>query len=187
VPSQGQYADSAWIKDDKDYAALITLLDDYVGLLLNLLEDLELDQNTLILFTSDNGWRFSDLNHNGHLRGIKRDLHERGIRVPFIVRLPGTIQPGSVTGHISAFWDFLPTACEVAGVDIPDGIDGISYLPVLTGKKQPEHDYLYWEFYGGQGKKQAVRMGNWKAVRLNVFEDPDGPIELYDLERWHRS
>jgi arylsulfatase A-like enzyme len=101
-------------------------------------------------------------------------LYEGGIRVPMIAWWPGQIEPGSVSGHVSAFWDFLPTACELAGIDPPDGIDGISFLPELLGKEQARHEYLYWQYRG----KEAVRKGPWKAVRLG----PDKPIELYRLE-----
>jgi arylsulfatase A-like enzyme len=102
--------------------------------------------------------------------------------VPLIARWPGKISAGTGTNHISAFWDFLPTCCELAGVKPPAGIDGVSYLPTLLGKprQQSKHPYLYWEFHE-QGKKQAVRLGSWKGVRLNAAKAPNGPIELYDL------
>ncbi|MCD6175952.1 MAG: sulfatase-like hydrolase/transferase, partial [Planctomycetes bacterium] len=120
---------------------------------------------------------------NGPLRGIKRDLYEGGIRVPFIVRWPGKVKAGSESGHVSGFQDVLPTCAEIVGMHVPDDIDGISFVPTLleTGK-QRQHAYLYWEFHE-QGSKQAVRMGQWKAVRLNVTKKPDGPIELYDLSK----
>ncbi len=131
--------------------------------------------NIIYIMADDLG--YGDLGCYGPLRGIKRDLYEGGIRVPMIARWPGKIQPGRVTDHVSAFWDFLPTACELAGVEEPEGIDGISYLPTLLGRedRQPKHEYLYWEFRG----KQAVRMGRWKAVRL----PPPGKIELFDLQQ----
>ena len=161
---------------------MISRLDADVGRLLAKLKELDLDEKTVVFFTSDNGPHgeggvnpnFND--SNGPLRGIKRDLHEGGIRVPMIVRWPGRIRPGTRTGHISAFWDFLPTACELAGVQPPRGIDGISYLPTLLGDetRQKKHEYLYWE-YGGT---RAVRMGKWKAVG-----HPRGSrFELYDLD-----
>jgi arylsulfatase A-like enzyme len=103
--------------------------------------------------------------------------------VPLIAWQPGAVPAGGTTDHISAFWDFLPTACEWAGVAIPPGIDGISYAPTLRGAGvQAQHDYLYWEFYE-QGGKQAVRQGLWKAVRLDVGADREGPVELYHLGR----
>jgi len=98
-----------------------------------------------------------------------------------IVKWPGMVEEGSVSNHVSAFWDLLPTCCEIAGVRPPDDIDGISFLPSLTGERQTEHDYLYWEFHE-QGGKQAVRMGDWKAVKLDVKKNPGNLIELYNLE-----
>jgi arylsulfatase A-like enzyme len=117
------------------------------------------------------------------LRGYKRDLYEGGIRVPMLARWPGRIKAGSVSNHVSAFWDFLPTCCELADIETPKGTDGISILPTLLGQsqKQKKHEFLYWEFHE-QGKKQAVRMGDWKGVRLNVAKNPGGPIELYNLK-----
>ena len=167
---------------------MITRMDGDIGRLFERLKALGLDNKTLVLFSSDNGPHkeggadpnFND--SNGPLRGNKRDLYEGGIRVPLIARWPGKIQAGTGTNHVSAFWDFLPTCCEAAGVKPPAGIDGISYLSTLLGKprQQGKHSYLYWEFHE-QGKKQAVRMGSWKGVRLNAAKKPDGPIELYDL------
>lgn len=147
------------------------------------LKDLKLDENTLIVFTSDNGGNspgFFDKESNGIFRGIKRDMYEGGVRIPFIARWKGHIAAGRTSEHVSAFWDFLPTACEMAGMEAPKSTDGISYLPELLGKPQPQHEYLYWEFHE-EGKKQAVRLGNWKGVRLNAADKPNGPIELYDL------
>ena len=94
---------------------------------------------------------------------------------------PANIKPGTTSDHISAFWDFFPTACDIAGVDPPGYIDGISYLPELLGKKQPKHDYLYWEFPSAGGK-QAIRKGKWKAVRNNLTKNPQAPVELYNLD-----
>ncbi|MEL7340787.1 MAG: sulfatase/phosphatase domain-containing protein, partial [Bacteroidota bacterium] len=119
-------------------------------------------------------------NSGGGLRGIKRDLYEGGIRVPMIAWWPGTVQAGSQTDHISAFWDFMPTACDIAGAEIPELSDGISYLQTLKGRQQPEHGFLYWEFHE-QGGKQAVLMDPWKGVRLGVTKNPAAPIELYNL------
>jgi arylsulfatase A-like enzyme len=114
------------------------------------------------------------------LRGKKRDLYEGGIRVPFVAWWPGTIKAGEESTHVSAFWDLFPTVCELIGVEVPSNLDGISFLPTLLGTEQPQHDHLYWEFHE-QGKKQAVRKGAWKAVRNDVFENKDAPIELYNL------
>lgn len=171
------------------FAGMVTRMDRDVGRILDLLRKLDLEEDTLVLFSSDNGPHHEGghdpqfFDSNGPLRGIKRDLYEGGIRVPTIAHWPGRVEAGTVSDHPSAFWDFLPTAAELAGVEPPSGIDGISYLPALLGRdaEQEEHDYLYWEF-PAQGGKQAVRAGRWKAVRLQVRKNPDGPIELYDLE-----
>ena len=129
---------------------------------------------------NEGGYQRTWFNSSGILRGGKRDLYEGGVRIPFIVRWPGKIKAGSSSDHISAFWDFLPTALELAGTDIPTDIDGISFLPALLGKgKQQKHDYLYWEFHEQNGKR-AVLTDDWKAVQLNVHTEP-GKIELYNL------
>lgn len=188
VPSHGPYADEDWPEPQKGHAAMITRMDGDVGRLLDKLKDLGIDGDTLVLFTSDNGPHREGgadpafFGSSGPLRGIKRDLYEGGIRVPLIARWPGRIATGSGTDHVCAFWDFLPTFCDLAGAIPPDDGDGFSILPTLLGKPeyQRKHRYLYWEFHE-QGKKQAVRMGRWKGVRLNVGADPDGPIEIYDL------
>jgi len=189
VPSLGQYADKDWPEPQKGHAAMITRMDRDIGRLFAKLAELGLDEDTLVVFSSDNGphregGNDPDFNDsNGPLRGIKRDLYEGGIRVPMIARWPGKIKAGSVTNHVSAFWDFLPTCCELSGVETPIGLDGISMVPTLLGqkKKQKKHEFLYWEFHE-KVKKQAVRMGEWKGVRLNMAENPGGAIELYNLK-----
>ncbi|MFP4288238.1 MAG: arylsulfatase [Bacteroidales bacterium] len=185
VPSFGIYENMDWTEEEKGYAAMITYLDEEIGKLLDKLTELNLDENTLVIFTSDNGGqspgRFLDIS-NYPYRGIKRQLYEGGIRVPMIARWTGTIEPGTVSNHMSAFWDVMPTFCNLAEIPTPEFTDGISFLPELTGKEQKQHEYLYWEFHE-QDKKQAVRKGKWKAVRNNVAENPFGPIELYDLEK----
>lgn len=171
------------------FAAMVTRLDLYVGQIVQKLEDHNLLGNTIIMFASDNGTHLEGghdplfFNSSGGLKGHKRDLFEGGIRSPFIVFWPGTIKPGRISDHISAFEDFVPTVAEITGINCPENIDGISFLPTLlaTGK-QVQHDYLYWEFHEQNGK-QAIRKGKWKAVRLNVMEDPNGPILLFDLEK----
>jgi len=183
VPDLGIYADKDWPFAEKGKAAMITRMDKDVGRLLDKLRELGIEKNTLVIFTSDNGPHKEggaqpEFSHSsGPLRGIKRALYEGGIRVPMIARWPGTIKPNSITHHVSAFWDFLPTACEIAGVDVPPNSDGISFLPTLLGKPQPEHEYLYWEFFG-RDYKRAVRMGDFKAVQNGL----NSPIELYDLK-----
>jgi len=190
VPSYGPYANEYWPNPQKGHAAMITRMDADIGRLFARLKSLGLDRKTLVLFSSDNGPHKEGgadpafFDSNGVLRGHKRDLYEGGIRVPLIARWPGRIAAGSGSNHVCAFWDFLPTCCELAGIPAPRGIDGLSILPTLLGRpeQQPTHPYLYWEFHE-QGKKQAVRMGDWKAVRLDVAKNPNGPIELYNLQR----
>jgi arylsulfatase A-like enzyme len=188
VPDLGIYKDKIWPKSEKAKAAMITRMDRDIGKILRLIKKLNIEENTLVMFSSDNGPHTESVDpnffdSNGVLRGIKRDLYEGGIRVPFIARWPRTIKAGSTSDHISAFWDIMPTFAELAGVPAPDNIDGISILPTLLGKpeKQKQHEYLYWE-YGARGGKTAVRMGPWKAVRLNTVQNPNSAIELYNLD-----
>ena len=170
------------------YAAMVTRLDADVGRLLDLLDELGIREHTLILFSSDNGPAAAGgnqpafWNSNGPFRGIKRDLYEGGIRVPLIAYWPGTVPAGSVSDHLSAQWDLLPTVAELIGVDLDTEIDGISMLPTLAGRprEQAQHDYLYWEF-GRKGGRQALRSGPWKAVRNDTLSNPDAPIELYNV------
>jgi arylsulfatase A-like enzyme len=172
------------------FAAMVERMDGYVGKLLALLKELNIDDRTIVMFSSDNGPHLEGgadpdfFDSNGPLKGYKRDLYEGGIRVPMLVRWPGKIKAGSKSEHISAFWDILPTFAELAGAAVPIGIDGISFVPTLLGYRdnQTQHAQLYWEFHE-QGGKQAVRMGKWKAVRLNAMQSPDGPVELYDLSK----
>lgn len=172
------------------YAGMVAFLDEAVGRILDELHARGLDERTLVIFASDNGTHAEGgadpeaFDSNGPLRGWKRALHEGGIRTPQIAWWPGTIPPGAVTDHITAMWDFAPTALELAGLDIPRReMQGISIAPLLTGRPadQTAHRYLYWEFHE-QGGRQAVRSGRWKAIRQNADRDPDGPLELYDLD-----
>ena len=169
------------------FAAMIKQLDDYVGELLAKLAELGLEDKTIVFFASDNGPHLEGgadpdyFNSNGDLKGYKRDMYEGGIRTSMLVKWPGKIEAGSRSDHISAFWDVMPTLAELTGADVPENIDGISFLPTLLRKgKQKKHQYLYWEFHE-QGGKMAVRMDNWKAVKLNVNKTPQGETELYDL------
>jgi arylsulfatase A-like enzyme len=168
------------------FASMVSELDDYVGEILAKLNELGLGKNTIVIFASDNGPHLEGgadpdyFNSNGDLRGYKRDVYEGGIRTPMLVRWPGKVREGSKSDHISAFWDIMPTFAEITGAKIPETIDGISFLPALLGKKQKQHDYLYWEFHE-QGGKMAVRTGNWKAVKLNIDKTPQNPTELYNL------
>ena len=164
------------------YAAMVTRMDKDVGRIMSLLKDLALDDNTLVIFTSDNGPTFNGGSDSAFfesakpLRGLKGSVYEGGIRVPYIARWPDRIKAASMSNHISAFWDFLPTCCELIGEDPPREIDGISNLPTLFGQQQEQrkHEYLYWELRG----QQAIRMGKWKALRLK----PGRKIQLYDLD-----
>ncbi len=170
------------------YAAMISRMDRYVGNVLKLLDDLDLSDNTIVIFSSDNGTThleqevdYTFFKSVGELRGLKGSLYEGGVRVPTIVRWPGVVAPGSTSDHISGFEDWMPTLVEVAGggVEIPGGIDGISIVPTLRGHDQPERPYLYREFpsYGGQ---QTIRVGDWKAVRQNMSKG-NLEIELYNI------
>ncbi|MEQ6119807.1 arylsulfatase [Reichenbachiella sp. MALMAid0571] len=170
------------------FAAMVSRIDKYVGDVMLKLEELSLDKNTLVIFTSDNGPHIEGgadpdfFDSNGPLRGVKRDLYEGGIRVPMIAQWTGKIAAGKTSDHISSFWDVMPTLAELADVEIPEKTDGVSFLPTLLSQDgQQQHKYLYWEFHEWGGK-QAVRKGNWKAIRLNVFDNPDGSIQLYNLD-----
>jgi len=171
------------------FAAMVSVLDDYVGEVVAELETLGIDDNTLIVFTSDNGPHIEGghdpdyFNSYGKLRGYKRDLYEGGIRVPMIATWPAKIAPGSKSDHISAFWDFLPTVADMIGKPLDRETDGISMLPTLTGEgQQAEHKFLYWGF-PMKGGRIAIRSGNWKAVRYDVSKKNPRPIELYDLSK----
>ncbi len=172
------------------FAAMVTRLDAYVGEVLNKLKEKGFDKNTLVIFTSDNGPHQEGggdpdfFGANSNLRGIKRQTHEGGVRVPFIAWWPGTIKAGTVNDHQLAFYDLMPTFCEIAGIDnyvtrysnpnlAADYFDGLSFAPTLLGKQQQAHEFLYWEFE--ETNQVAVRMGNWKMVSKN------GTPHLYDL------
>lgn len=168
------------------FAAMIGRLDLYVGEIVKTLKEKGLTENTLIIFTSDNGPHKENggdpvfFNSSGIFKGIKRDLYEGGIRVPFIAYWPGKIKP-AVTEQPAALWDIYPTFLQLAGVNAKDKVDGFSLTPLLLNKgKQKTHSYFYWEFHENDGR-QAVRWGNWKGVRLNVGKEGQAPIELYDL------
>jgi len=168
------------------FAAMVHRIDQYVGEIVGVVDELGLSENTIIMFASDNGPHQEGgadplfFNSNGGLRGFKRDLYEGGIRVPFLVRWPGTIAEGGISDHPSAFWDLLPTLGELSGFKYEDS-DGISFLPELLGNEQLKHSFLYWEFHE-MGGKQAILVDQWKAVRLNVGKNPHGPLELYNLD-----
>lgn len=169
------------------FAAMVNVLDDHVGEIVAKVRALGLAEQTLIIFTSDNGSHTEGgadpayFGSSGGLRGTKRDLYEGGIRVPMIAWWPGTIRAGSESSHVSAFWDVLPTLAELTGTTAPANTDGISFAPTLTGRgTQRQHEFLYWEFHEGGGRL-ALRQGDWKVVRYDVLKNPDGPLELYNL------
>ena len=184
VPDLGPYADRPWPEPEKGRAAMITRMDRDIGRILQLLRKLGIERQTIVFFSSDNGPHKEGgtnpefFDSNGPLRGIKRDLYEGGIRVPMIVWWPGTIRPGQVSDFVWWFADFFPTASELAGLEPPPGLDGLSIVPLLRGHpdQQPPHKYLIWEFYERQGAR-AVRFGDWKAV----IRPWNGPVELYNL------
>ena len=171
------------------YASMVSEVDNNVGQILALLDELGLKENTLVIFSSDNGVHCVGghdpeyFNSNGPYRGYKRDLYEGGIHVPFIVSWPAVIDKPRVTEHTSTFWDFLPTVCDLIEVPTPDGIDGISYLPVLKDREssQRKHDYLYYEFYE-QGGKQAILKDGWKLILLNMDDQDRLVEELYFIK-----
>jgi len=182
VPTDAPYSKQKWPKAEKNKAATITRMDSDIGVLLAKLKELKLDDNTLVIFTSDNGPHREGGNDpafftsSGPFRGIKRSLTDGGIRVPCIVRWPGVVKPGTTSDHLSAFWDFFPTVADILGGKPPADTDGISFLPTLIGQgTQKAHEYLYWEFHEG-GFAQAIRYGNWKAIK----PAPIAPVKLYD-------
>lgn len=168
------------------FAAMVARLDKFVGEIVNYVKQRGLEKNTLIIFTSDNGPHKENggdpafFNSNGGLKGIKRDLYEGGIRVPFIAYGDGLTKPGTVNDKPFALWDMYPTFLEMANIPVTKKIDGISLLPALKGAEQNRLQYLYWELQE-DGGKQAIRMGQWKAVKLDVSHNRDSPIELYNL------
>lgn len=184
VPSDEPYNNEPWPQQEKNKAAMITRIDRDIGFILESLKGFGIDQNTIIMFTSDNGPHKEGGNDpkffqsSGPFRGIKRDLYEGGIRVPMIVRWPDGLKPGRVSDQVWAMWDVLPTLAEAARVKAPDGIDGISMFPAITGRAQTnQHEYLYWEFHE-KGFHQAARKGDWKAV------SPAGKsLEIYNLAK----
>ena len=187
VPDHAAYDDQPWNDSQKNHAAMITRLDAGVGAVMARLKELGLDERTLVIFTSDNGpHREGGPNYapefftaSGPLRGIKRDLWDGGIRVPFIARWPGRIKAGAESAQVGYFGDMMTTLAEIAGATPPANLDSISLGPTLLGRgTQAKHDYLYWEFYEG-GVSQTVLLGDrWKGLRL---KSPTAPIALYDL------
>ena len=175
------------------YAGMVTHMDEGIGEILKCLKELQLEENTIVVFTSDNGPTYDRLGGSdsayfesaGKLRGLKGSLYEGGIRVPLLVRWPGKIAAGRETNWRGAHWDFYATLTELAGLEKPQGTDGVSFAPLLLGKQQADHPFLYWES-PGYGSQQAVQAGKWKAVRqqMKAAGRQRKPIttELYDLQ-----
>jgi len=187
IPSDAPYSDRTWPPQQRNHAAMITLLDRQVGQVLDKVAQSKFATDTLVIFASDNGPHKEGgakpkfFNSGGGLRGIKRDLYEGGIRVPLIAWWPGKLSP-RVDDRPVAFWDFVPTAADLAGAKLTQKVDGISLVPVLMNGEEPKREYLYWELQDKsklgsyQGEQRALRMGKWKAIRRG------DAIELYDLE-----
>ncbi|MDT0552696.1 arylsulfatase [Urechidicola vernalis] len=166
------------------YAAMVSRMDQQIGELMSQLKEQGLEENTIVIFTSDNGHEYDNVkneffNSNGPYKGRKRDLYEGGVKLPFVVKWPKKIKPNTYSNHISAYWDLLPTFCDVAAMNPTANIDGISMLNSFKGKdkKQLIHDYLYWEFNEGRGPIQAIRKGKWKLVKRYQKD-----FELYNLD-----
>lgn len=185
IPSDAPYSDEDWPQQERNFAAMITRMDRDVGTILDLLDELGLSENTIVFFTSDNGPHkqadhdYEFFNSNGDLKGKKGDLYEGGIRVPMIVRQPGTIEAARVSEQVIAFWDFLPTAAAIAGVSSPPGIDGRSFLPTLLGNSRIKTRPLIWEHHAKYNKDVsfAVRHGDWKGI----INGTGNSLELYNL------
>lgn len=200
TPVDSEYKNKDWPQVLKVYASMISTLDRNVQQIMETLKKRGLDRNTLLLFTSDNGANPAQAHFfrsNGGLRGGKRELYEGGIRSPLIAYWPGRIRGGQVSGRIVASWDLVPTLCQLAGIKPPAACDGISFLPTLKEQRQPEHPYLYWEFYAYNynwykpGNKlprnylasKALRLGRWKAIQKYLPDGKPEATELYDLSR----
>lgn len=187
VPDFGPYADRDWPDPDKGHAAMISRMDAYVGRMLKVLREQGLAENTLVIFTSDNGphnesnHSLARFNPSGPLSGIKRSLTDGGIRVPLIAWWPGKVPAGTQTGHVAYFGDWMATAAELASAKIPEGRDSLSFVPTLFGKPalQQRHEFLYWEFHEGGFKQAALYQGRWKGIRSG---GPDAPLELFDQQ-----
>jgi arylsulfatase A len=187
IDNVGPYAQTDWTPTQKNYAAMVSRLDSDIGRLLDLLRELRIDENTIVFVAGDNGSSFAPTSELGRhfnqagngLRGFKRSMYEGGLRQAALVRWPGHVPAGRVRDEPWAFWDFLPTAAELAGTKLPVSCrpDGYSLVSFLQGGPAPRREYFYWELHEGQRSIQAVRFGDWKAVR----NGPSAAIELYDL------
>ena len=184
IPDASAFADKPWSQAVKNYAAMVALMDTDTGRVMDLLKELGIEKDTLVIFTSDNGPNaqfVKPLGSAGGLRGVKRHLHEGGVRAPFVAWWPGTVEAGSESDLLCGHVDWFATCAEIAGSKPQQGDDSISLLPVLTGKGEvKKRDAMYWEIYEGPGPfQQAVRMGKWKGYRQGT----KAPLELYDLSK----
>lgn len=184
VPSDEPYTNEDWPQVEKNYAAMVHMLDSDVGKVMDLIKHLGLDSNTIIFFTSDNGPNNRPIHDpeffesNGIFRGYKRDMYEGGIRIPMIARWPDQVPAGKTSDAIWAFWDFLPTAADLAGIPTKHKCDGQTVLPALLGKEHTEHEYLYWDYGHARDEfLQAARWGDWKGI----IDNSTGQVEIYDL------
>lgn len=203
VPSNGQYADqTAWPEVERDHASVITYMDKCVGKLMSLLNLLRIAHETVVFFASDNGahmqggHKVSFFDSTGGLRGYKKSIYEGGVRSPSMVRWPGTIKPHVVSDVPWAFWDFMATAAELAGVDPPAGIDGVSIVPTLMGKPQKLKSFIFFLWLSPKGSScrnstntkrmgYGVRVGKWKGVVHGCCQDQpsaEDAFEIYNLE-----
>ncbi|MCY4234121.1 MAG: arylsulfatase [Bacteroidetes bacterium] len=177
------------IRPQSAYAAMITRMDQHIGRIMEVIIELGLSEQTLIIFSSDNGQTYTggvdieQFRSSGGLRGGKGEVYEGGIRVPMIAAWPNTIAPGSTTDHVSAFWDIMPTLADLIGTTLTTEVSGVSFLPVLLGHEGLDHSEMYWEYHGRQwGGAQAARIGPWKGVRLGGHNDPSAPVQVFHLE-----
>lgn len=186
VPDYSMFANKDWPENQKRHAAMIYALDQTVGKIMQALKDQGISENTLVIFTSDNGPHSEGgadpeyFASSGMFRGQKRDMYDGGIRVPTIAHWPAKIKPGSTSFHLSGFVDMMPTLAEITGQELETPTDGHSIYPVFLGQKIPDPEFMYWEFYE-QGGKQAVVFGEWKCIRLHVHDPEKTTIELYNL------
>ena len=185
-PHTGNY--SAQEKPHATFAAMVSRLDLSVGKIETLLKELNLDENTIVIFTSDNGPHMEGgadpkfFNSSGIYRGVKRDLYEGGIRIPMIAKWTNHFPSGKKSKLPTAFWDMMPTFGSIINAKTPEGVDGISFLPELIGKKQTKkHDFFYWEFHEGGGKQAAMK-GDWKLIKLQVSNPKKTYFELYNIK-----
>ena len=181
-PNYLRYKDKTWTRPDKEYAAMVSLIDQGVGRIVAKLEELGIEEDTLLIYTSDHGANSSfakTLGSNGNLRGFKRSLYEGGIRAPSVAYWPGKIAAGTRSDLLTTHVDLMATAADLSGAEVPVKTDGISILPMLLGKPQEEkHEFLYFEIYE-RGFQQCARIGNWKGYRRGL----EDPIEVYDLSK----